>query len=119
VFVPHNAPFDWGFLSSEMRRARDLDLEGARLCTVRLARRLLPGLRSRGLDSVAAFLGVEIEGRHRARGDALATAEILKRLLARAEEQGAETLTDLLHLGRRGRRGRRKKSALPTPVEEA
>ncbi|UCF40558.1 MAG: 3'-5' exonuclease [Gemmatimonadota bacterium] len=116
VFVAHNAPFDWGFLSSELRRTRDLDLEGAKLCTVRLARRLLPGLRSRGLDSVAAFLGIEIAERHRARGDALATAHILRHLLARAEEQGAETLTDLQGLGRRGRR---KKSALPTPVEEA
>lgn len=115
VFVAHNAPFDWGFLSSEMRRTRDLDLEGTRLCTVRLARRLLPGLRSRRLDSVAAFLGVEIAGRHRARGDALATAHILKRLLARAEEQGAESLTDLQRLGRRRHR---KKSALPTPVGE-
>ncbi len=115
VFVAHNAPFDWGFLASEVRRTRDLDLEGPRVCTVRLARRLLPELRSRGLDSVAAYLGIEIAERHRARGDALATAHILKHLLARAEEQGAVTLSDLQRLGRRKRR---KKSALPTSMEQ-
>ncbi|NIM51120.1 MAG: hypothetical protein GTN62_11030 [Gemmatimonadales bacterium] len=115
VFAAHNARFDWGFLSREVRRTRDLALEGPRICTVRLARRLIPGLRSRGLDSVAAYFGVEITDRHRARGDALATARILQHLLARAEERGAVTLDDLRELGRRGRR---KKTALPTSVKE-
>ncbi len=115
VFVAHNVRFDWGFVTSEVRRARDLDLEGPRLCTVRLARRLLPGLKSRGLDSVAAFLGVEIENRHRASGDAVATAHILRHLLERAEEQGIETLSDLQQLARRRRR---RKTALPTSMEE-
>jgi DNA polymerase-3 subunit epsilon len=115
VFVAHNVRFDWGFLSNEVRRSRDLDLEGPKLCTVRLARRLLPGLKSRGLDSVAAYLGVEIVDRHRALGDALATAHILRRLLGKAEEQGARTLTDLAQLARRARR---RKSALPRSMEE-
>jgi DNA polymerase-3 subunit epsilon len=115
VFVAHNVRFDWGFLASEVRRARDLELEGPKLCTVRLARRLLPGLKSRGLDSVAAFLGVEITDRHRALGDALATAHILQHLLGLAEEQGALTLTDLRQLARRSRR---RKSALPRSMEE-
>ncbi len=115
VFVAHNVRFDWGFMASEVRRSRDLDLEGPRLCTVRLARRLLPGLKSRGLDSVAAYLGVEITDRHRARGDAIATAHILRHLLERAEEQGILTLADLQQLARRRRR---RKSALPKSMEE-
>ncbi len=115
VFVAHNVRFDWGFVASEVRRTRDLDLEGPRLCTVRLARRLLPGLKSRGLDSVAAYLGVEITDRHRARGDAVATAHILRHLLERAEEQGIETLADLKQLARRRPR---RKSALPKSMEE-
>src|SRR5690606_11836377 len=49
VFVAHNARFDWGFVGAEVRRARDLALDGPRLCTVRLARRLCRGEPSYGL----------------------------------------------------------------------
>lgn len=116
VFVGHNVRFDWRFVSTEIGRARDLALAGPRLCTRLLARRLIPGLRSRSLDSVAAYFGVEIHRRHRAGGDATATAEILRRLLELAREHGALTLDDLAALSRRRRR---RRSALPTPMAEA
>lgn len=101
VFVAHNVQFDWRFLESEVRRARDLRLDGPRVCTVKLARRLLPGLKHRGLDSVSRYFGIEIENRHRAGGDALATARILARLLDLAAEQGARTLEDLVQVDAR------------------
>lgn len=116
VFVAHNLRFDWRFVSSEVRRAHDLILDGPRLCTVSLARRLLTGLRSRSLDSLAAYFGIEITARHRAGGDAMATARILLRLLAAAEERGAVRLIDLYRLARPRRR--RKNSALPTSMQE-
>ena len=56
VFVAHNARFDWDFVSAELRRARDLALDGPRLCTVRLARRLVKGVRSCGLDNLTPLL---------------------------------------------------------------
>lgn len=95
VFVAHNARFDWRFLSAEVRRARALRLAGPMLCTVRLARRLLPGLESRSLDSLSLHFGLENQARHRAAGDALATAQVLERLVGLAREQGARTLSDL------------------------
>ena len=95
VFVAHNARFDWAFLVNEFRRCRGLELQGPRLCTVRLARRLLPPMESRALDFVADRCGVEITQRHRAAGDAVATAKILVRLLTMAQAQGAATLADL------------------------
>jgi len=95
VFVAHNVRFDWTFVASELRAARGILLGGPRLCTLRLSRRLLPGLDSRGLDAVARALGVRIEGRHRAGGDARATAQVLLRLLDLAREAGARTLADL------------------------
>ena len=95
VFVAHNARFDWAFLVQEFRRSRGLELQGPRLCTVRLARRLLPPMESRALDHVADHFGVEISARHRAAGDALATAKILQRFLALAREAGARTLADM------------------------
>ncbi|HXV85817.1 MAG TPA: 3'-5' exonuclease, partial [Gemmatimonadales bacterium] len=118
VFVAHNARFDWAFVSHELRRARDRVLDGPRLCTVRLTRRLVPGLKSRGLDSVTRFFGVEVLDRHRALGDATATAEVLRRLLGLAADSGVTTLSELQALGwRRGAR-RRRRTALPTPVTE-
>jgi len=116
VFVAHNARFDWAFVSHELRRTRHLVLDGPRLCTVRLARRLVPGLKSRGLDSVTRFFGIDVVGRHRADGDAAATARELERLLALAAERGATTVAELEAIGWRGKRQRR--SALPTPVAE-
>lgn len=116
VFVAHNARFDWNFVSAELRRSRDLTLDGTRFCTVRLARRLVKGVRSCGLDNLCRFFGFHNEARHRAAGDALVTAELLCRLLALAREEGARTLHDLMVIEARRSRGRRrrKRSAMPT-----
>lgn len=95
VFVAHNARFDWGFVDAELRRHRGLALDGPRLCTVRLSRRLVHGLSSHALDQVTAHFNLDNGARHRAAGDALVTAEILRRLLLLAADQGATTLDDL------------------------
>ena len=115
TFVAHNAPFDWGFLGMEFERAGRPDaLEGTPLCTVRLARRLLAHLPRRNLDSVAWHYGVEIESRHRALGDARATARVLVGLLQDLERQGVDSM-DALHtwLARRVVRRVKRRSALP------
>src|SRR5688572_7563817 len=95
VFVAHNARFDWAFVSNEIERARNLILQGPRVCTVRLARRLLPQLERRNLDMVSYHFGIEIEGRHRAKGDAVAASKCLSRMLRLAREWGAASLADL------------------------
>ncbi|HEV8399634.1 MAG TPA: 3'-5' exonuclease [Gemmatimonadales bacterium] len=100
VFVAHNARFDWAFVSAEVERARGLLVQGPRVCTMRLARRLLPDLPRRNLDTVSYHFGITIEGRHRAVGDAVAAAKCLRRLVGLAQEQGAVTLADLLAGGR-------------------
>jgi len=95
VFVAHNARFDWAFVSTEVERATGLLLQGPRVCTVRLARKLLPDLPRRNLDTVSHHFGIEIEGRHRATPDAVAAAKCLGRLLKLAEHNGARSLNDL------------------------
>jgi DNA polymerase-3 subunit epsilon len=119
VFVAHNAEFDWRFLCTEVQRATGQTLGGRRLCTVRLARRVLPQLRSRRLDSVAHYYGVEIASRHRAGGDAEATAQVLIRLLADAGDRECRCWADLEHLlAIRPRRPRRRRPpAMPRAVE--
>ena len=113
VFVAHNARFDWWFLSAELRRARGMTLTGPRLCTVALARRLLPQLESRSLDSLTHFFGLENPARHRALGDALVTARLFARLIALARDQGARTLADLEALSQRRRAASAASAHLP------
>jgi DNA polymerase-3 subunit epsilon len=124
VFVAHNANFDWRFVSAEVARSTGRELTGRRLCTVRLSRRLLPQLRSRSLDWVARHYGIEIPPgmRHRAAGDAIATARCLLRLLEDARAHGCERWSDLERFlaaprtMRKKRRGRRA-PAMPQPVD--
>jgi DNA polymerase-3 subunit epsilon len=120
TFVAHNAAFDWGFLSAEFARAgRPEALEGSPLCTVRMARRLLAHLPRRNLDSVAQHYGVEIDGRHRALGDARATARVLLGLLRDVEPHGVETLEGLYRwLASRAVAARARRRALPRWVSD-
>ena len=66
VFVAHNATFDWRFLTTELSRSTGRELRGRRLCTVKIARKVLPQLSRRSLDHVARYYGIEIRNRHRA-----------------------------------------------------
>jgi DNA polymerase-3 subunit epsilon len=117
VFVAHNVNFDWKFVSHEVTRASGTELYGRRLCTVRLARQLLPQLQRKSLDYLADYYGVEIRGRHRAGGDALATAHCLVRMLEDAADVGCETWEDLDKLlRRRASKKKKKRSARPSPV---
>ena len=117
VFVAHNATFDWRFLASEYGRVASAPFDtiaGSRLCTVRLARRFLAHLPRRNLDAVAWHYGVTIDGRHRAAGDARATALVLLGLLQDAERNGVYHLESLQQVLTRQRRRRvTRRSALP------
>jgi DNA polymerase-3 subunit epsilon len=124
VFVAHNASFDWRFVSEELRRGVGHELSGPRLCTVRLAKALLPDLPRRSLDHLTRYFNIEIEARHRAAGDALATAQALCRMLRVAEGEGVRTWPELeALLAPRGPRARRtasdrRRRAFPLPVSE-
>lgn len=124
VFVAHNAAFDWRFVSEEVRRGTGRELAGPRLCTVRLARVLLPELARRSLDHVTRHFGIEIEARHRAAGDAVATAHALCRMLTLAEREGIRTWEELDALVRapmkrnRATAADRRRRAFPLPAVE-
>ena len=118
VFVAHNANFDWRFITSEISRTTGRQLRGRRLCTVKMARKVLPQLSRRSLDHLARFYGVEIRNRHRAGGDALATAKCLVRMLSDLADRGCGTWADLQTLLRApgGRRRKRRPPGMPMPV---
>jgi DNA polymerase III epsilon subunit-like protein len=93
VLVAHNAPFDLRVLNQEVGRAFPGHRMGnSSLCTITLARQLVPGLERYRLDAVADHFGIEIAARHRAGSDALATAQILIKLLEKLEEFGVEDI---------------------------
>lgn len=115
VFVAHNAGFDRRWVETEVQRA-GCYWKGERvLCTVRLARRLVPHLRRRSLDHLAHHYGVRITNRHRAMGDAMATAHCFIRLLDDAGACGLDTWGDVVRLvsPSRGRGRKRRRTALP------
>src|SRR5438105_4336572 len=93
-------------------------LHGRRLCTVKMARKILPQLSRRSLDHLARYYGIEIRNRHRAGGDALATAKCLVRMLSDLADRGCATWGELQTLLRTqpGRRKNRRPSGMPTPV---
>ncbi|TDI71817.1 MAG: DNA polymerase III subunit epsilon, partial [Bacteroidetes bacterium] len=99
ILVAHNLSFDRGFLNAERERLGLGAMQNPGLCTVRLARRLLPGLRSKSLGSLAKFFRIEDYGRHRAFRDVEITLEVLKRLLSIAfREHSVESLDELLEM---------------------
>jgi DNA polymerase-3 subunit epsilon len=121
LFVAHNVGFDWRFLNAELERSTGdgIALDARRICTVRLARIFLPKLARRSLDHVAAYYGITITDRHRALGDAVATAHCLTYLLEAAQSAGLRTLDELdAYVAewrrRRHARRRKKRSFLPS-----
>jgi DNA polymerase-3 subunit epsilon len=79
TFVGHNVAFDYRFIRAEFENF-GYNYERKTLDTIKLARKFIPGLRSYSLGNLCADIGIEIKNRHRALGDALATAELFKRI---------------------------------------
>ncbi len=80
IFVAHNSAFDYNFIKEEFasigyKYKRDT------LCTVKLSRKLMPGKPSYSLGNLCESIGITIHNRHRAEGDAIATAKLLDILL--------------------------------------
>jgi len=122
VFVAHNVSFDWGFISRQLGDTIGQVPRVDRLCTIRMARRLLPRLRHRNLDTLTAHFDIPIEARHRAWGDALATARVFLRLVDRAEQRGIVDLDGLKSFLKKPRPRRRPRQGqqlelLDTPEE--
>jgi DNA polymerase-3 subunit epsilon len=79
VFVGHNVNFDYHFVREEFLRL-GYDFKREVLCTVKMSRKLIPGKRSYSLGNLCENLGIGINDRHRAAGDALATVKLFELL---------------------------------------
>ena len=92
VFVAHNVSFDYSFVHYLLGRS-GFQWSAPKLCTIKLSRRVFPGLVKYGLGSLTRDLGIKIEGRHRAWGDAAATAQVLTMAI---EKEGMQPIHNLL-----------------------
>jgi DNA polymerase III subunit epsilon len=109
VFVAHNVNFDYSFVKHHLLAAGH-DLNTKKLCTVRLARKVLPGLNGYSLSKLTQQLNINHGMHHRAGGDALATADLLAIILAKDTDGVVNTML----------KGRTSEQYLPPhlPVEE-
>ena len=114
VLVAHNAPFDLSFLNYGLYCHGHRSLHNPVMDTCKMARRLLPGLPRANLDAVTQHLGICVADRHRASGDAEATAEVLLRLLAVCRERGVESDAQLMALMASGRQREASKAITGT-----
>ena len=94
VLVAHNAVFDVRFINHEVSHVfPGRRMMNSHICTVSLARQLLPELKSYRLDTLAEHFDVPHRTRHRAGDDARATASVFIRLLEHLDENGVRDLS--------------------------
>jgi DNA polymerase III subunit epsilon len=80
IFVAHNVNFDYSFVRHELEQA-GFKFTARKLCTVRAARKVKPGVHSYSLENLCRSLQITNTQRHRAGSDADATAILFTKLL--------------------------------------
>ena len=109
VFVAHNVNFDYSFIKHHLEQA-GYEWNAKKLCTVRLSRKIIPGMASYSLGKLCRLLNIDLKNHHRAGGDTLATASLFS-LLVEKDTDGV--IAGML-------KGRSKEQYLPPhlPVEQ-
>jgi DNA polymerase III subunit epsilon len=102
VFVAHNVNFDYSFVKEHLM-ASGFDLNVKKLCTIRLSRKVFPGLPGYSLGNLCRHLNIPVSNRHRAGGDADATVKLFDRILQ--QDSGGHVQTML--------KGRNQEQYLP------
>lgn len=96
IFVAHNVNFDYSFVREEFLRL-GYDFQRRQLCTVRLARKVFPGLPSYSLSNLKKHFEIHADKSHRALDDTLATTRLFEKILA--EQEGKSNIRALVNLG--------------------
>lgn len=84
VFVAHNVSFDYRVIQNEFK-SLGVSFDRKKLCTVRLSRKIYPGLKSYSLGKLCSYLDIALNNRHRAKGDTDATVILFEKLLQNDE----------------------------------
>ena len=86
IFVAHNVPFDYSIIKREYKKLNQV-FRRNNLCTVQLSRKTLKDQASFSLGKLTESLGIKLENRHRALGDAEATAHLLHYIINKVGEE--------------------------------
>ncbi len=100
IFVAHNASFDYGFLNHNA----EIDIENPRLCTRKLANRLVPDLYSKKLGVLCEYFRIKNNQSHRAMGDALATSKLLNSFFKILDKKGFRKPEEILNFEKLSRK---------------
>jgi DNA polymerase-3 subunit epsilon len=102
VFVAHNVDFDYKFLSKSFKRFGLGEIANRKVCTIELARKTIPS-RKYGLSYLNETLHLQNDARHRALGDAKATAKLLGMIIQRLPDK-VRTVEDLIEFAKHGKK---------------
>lgn len=92
IFVAHNVKFDYHFIKHEFKKL-DINYTRNTLDTVQMSRKTFPQYRSHSLGNICRDLGIAIDNRHRALGDAKATTLLLKKIIEQYNGNFLEEVT--------------------------
>ncbi len=114
----HNFSFDKSFLKRELLYAGRGILYNRDICTLKLARRMYPDLRSKSLTNMCRHFKLHNENSHRALSDAKVTAQLLIRMIEELRDKHSiSTLEDLLSYHKKPA-AKVKSSRLKEPLRE-
>ena len=102
--IAHNASFDYGFIQHNAKEHLNIEIENKRLCTRKLANRLLPNLPSKRLGCICEYFEIVNQQAHRAMSDVMATTEVFYKFMDMAKEEGIKTEADLVKFEKAPRR---------------
>lgn len=92
IFIAHNVNFDYSFVKQHLQ-TEGYTIDLPKICTVKLSRKIFPGLPKYGLSSLSKHFNIENTARHRAIGDAQATAQLFEIILANDKNGEVAKLT--------------------------
>ncbi len=96
VIIAHNATFDYGFIDHNKKKYLEEGLINDRICTRRLANRLLPDLPSKKLGTICQHFNIINSQAHRAMSDVLATNEVFLNFQNLMEEKGIKEKKEVI-----------------------
>ncbi|MBW2967142.1 hypothetical protein KY362_01510 [Candidatus Woesearchaeota archaeon] len=95
TIIAHNATFDFGFINQHAKSHCDIVWENDRLCTRKLANRMLPDLPSKRLDCVCSHFDIINTQAHRAMADVVATKHVFSKMLSMLSNADVRTKEDI------------------------
>ncbi len=100
TIIAHNTGFDYNFLAHNFWTHSKQEFTNPKLCTAKLARRILSSLPSKRLGTLCEYYGINHQNAHRAMGDTLATFELYQNMLAELEKHDISTREEVEHFER-------------------